>query len=77
MKPIAALKAGNSGIIAGIKEHSSLFLQYLEKMDLKIGKKIWVEEVIPFDETVIIRTENKEKINISKAAAKHILINYE
>lgn len=77
MKSIAALIAGETGTISGIKEHSSSFLQYLEKMNLKIGKKICVEEVLPFDETVIIRTENNEKINISKAAAKHILINYE
>ncbi|MEX8547109.1 MAG: metal-dependent transcriptional regulator [Mucilaginibacter sp.] len=77
MKSVAALNAGDAGIISGIKEHSSSFLQYLEKMDLKIGKKILVEEVIPFDETVILRTENGGKINISKAAAKHILINYE
>lgn len=77
MKSVALLKTGDAGIIAGIKEHSSSFLQYLEKMDLKIGKKICVEEVIPFDETVILRTETGEKINVSKAAAKFILINYE
>ncbi len=77
MKSIALLNAGDTGIIAGIKEHSSSFLQYLEKMDLKIGKKICVEEIIPFDETVILSTENGEKINVSKAAAKYILINDE
>ncbi len=74
MKSIAVLNAGNAGIISGIKEHSSSFLQYLEKMDLKIGKKVLVEEIIPFDETVVLRTENGEKINVSKAAAKYILI---
>lgn len=77
MKSIDTLNAGDAGIISGIKEHSSSFLKYLEKMNLKIGKKITVDEILPYDETVIIRTENSEKINISKAAAKHILINYE
>jgi len=74
MKPVTALNAGETGTIAGVKEHSALFLQYLEKMDLKIGKEISVEEVIPFDETVVICIENGQKINISKEAAKNILI---
>lgn len=74
LKPLAALKAGETGAIAGVKEHSPLFLQYLEKMDLIIGKKINVEELIAYDETVIISTESKQKINISKEAAKNILV---
>ncbi len=77
LKPIAGLTAGESGVIAGIKEHSTLFLQYLERLDLVIGKKIWVKEVIPYDETVIIAIENDQKINISKAAANNILIKHE
>lgn len=50
MKPVAILQAGDAGTISGVKEHSPLFLQYLEKIDLKIGKKISVEEIIAFDE---------------------------
>lgn len=74
LKPITILKAGETGTIAGVKEHSPLFLQYLEKMNLKIGKKIRVEEVIVYDETVVVHTEDHPKINISKEAAKNILI---
>ncbi|MGI4022719.1 MAG: metal-dependent transcriptional regulator [Janthinobacterium lividum] len=76
-KPIAALTTGEGGTIAGVKDHSPLFLQYLEKMGLVIGKKILVKEVIEYDETVIIQTEKNSQINISKTAAKNILINYE
>ncbi|MVN23351.1 metal-dependent transcriptional regulator [Mucilaginibacter arboris] len=74
LKPISALHVGETGTIAGVREHSPLFLQYLEKMNLVIGKKISMEEVIAYDETVVITTENNQKINISKAAAKNILI---
>lgn len=74
MKPVAVLQAGEAGTICGVKEHSPLFLQYLEKIDLKIGRKISVEEIIAFDETVIIKMENGQKMNISKEAAKNILI---
>jgi DtxR family Mn-dependent transcriptional regulator len=74
MKSVAACNAGEAGTISGVKEHSPLFLQYLEKMNLKIGKKINIHEILPFDETVIIIIENGQKINISKEAAKNILI---
>lgn len=77
VKTVSNLISGESGTVSGVKEHSSLFLQYLEKMNLKIGRKICVEEIIAFDETVILRIENNEKINISKEAAKNILINHE
>ncbi len=76
-KPVAALAFGDTGTISGVKEHSTLFLQYLEKMGLRIGKKICVEEIIAFDETVVISIENGQKINISKEAAKNILIQHE
>lgn len=77
VKTVSNLKLGDAGTISGVKEHSAAFLQYLEKMNLVIGRKICVEEIIAFDETVVIRLENSEKLNISKAAAKNILINNE
>ena len=77
VKTVSNLISGENGTVSGVKEHSALFLQYLEKMNLKIGRKIQVEEIIAFDETVIIRLENNEKINLSKEAAKNILINHE
>lgn len=74
MKPVAELISGTTGTISGVKEHSTEFFSYLKKMDLNMGEKIMVEEVIAFDETVIIRTENGRKTNLSKNAAKNILI---
>ncbi len=77
VKTVSNLGLGEGGTISGVKEHSAIFLQYLEKINLKIGRKLCVEEIIAFDETVIIRIDNDEKINISKEAAKNILINHE
>ncbi|MGI4750323.1 MAG: metal-dependent transcriptional regulator [Janthinobacterium lividum] len=73
-KSVSSLNLGDNGPICGVKEHSPLFLQYLEKMNLKIGRNICVEEIIAFDETVVLSIENGQKINISKEAAKNILI---
>src|ERR1700754_4450765 len=42
LKPIASLHVNEGGIISDVRDHSPAFLQYLEKQQLPIGKKIKV-----------------------------------
>jgi DtxR family Mn-dependent transcriptional regulator len=62
-----------SGTIAGVADHSTSFLQYLEKTHLIIGETITVTDVSDYDVSVALKTTNKE-INISREVAKNILI---
>src|ERR1700754_3537644 len=39
LKPVSALLVNESGIISGVRDHTPSFLQYLEKMQLTIGRK--------------------------------------
>ena len=71
--PISALKDGDKGIIMGVREHTPVFLQYLEKMNLTIGKHIQLIEVVAFDASVILKV-NKETVSLSRDAAKNILV---
>lgn len=68
------LMVGESGTVSGVKDHSKQFLQYLEKIKLVIGEKIKVDEVLIYDGTLIISTENNLKMQISKEAAQNLLI---
>ncbi len=70
---LSKLKAGDKGLIMGVSEHSSLFLQHLEKLGLTLGKQIKITEVTDFDGSVELSIENKQ-INVSREVAKHILI---
>ncbi|MBC7400146.1 MAG: metal-dependent transcriptional regulator, partial [Mucilaginibacter sp.] len=58
LKPISALGVNEGGVISGVRDHSSSFLQYLEKQQLTIGKKITVTEVIEYDNSMILQVEN-------------------
>lgn len=71
---LSKLKTGEKGTITGVSEHSSPFLRHLEKLGLTLGKKIEVSEIIDFDGSVELLID-KQKINISREVAKHILIN--
>lgn len=70
---LSKLKAGDKGLIMGVSEHSSLFLQHLEKIGLTLGKQIKITDITDFDGSVELNIENKQ-INVSREVAKHILI---
>jgi DtxR family Mn-dependent transcriptional regulator len=70
---VAELEANACGIISGVGEHSPAFLQYLEKLQLVIGKKISVIEVVDYDRSVVLQMEGNN-INISREVASNLLI---
>ena len=70
---IAELKVSDSGKISGVRDHSSAFLQYLEKLELTIGKSITVAEINVFDRSVALNM-NGSNINISREVATNLLI---
>ncbi|MBB6111171.1 metal-dependent transcriptional regulator [Mucilaginibacter lappiensis] len=74
LKPISTLSVHDSGTISGVRDHSSSFLQYLEKQQLTLGKKISIMEIVEFDHSMIIQMENKKEIHISREAANNLLI---
>jgi len=73
LKPISVLAVSAGGIISGVRDHSSVFLQYLEKQGLIIGKKIMIKEVISYDNTVVLQMDNKT-LQISREVANNLLI---
>ncbi|MDB5116062.1 MAG: Iron (Metal) dependent repressor, DtxR family [Mucilaginibacter sp.] len=73
LKPIAALNVNEGGIVSGVRDHSPAFLQYLEKQQLTIGKRIKVTEIIDYDHSMILQVE-QASIHISREVAKNLLI---
>jgi DtxR family Mn-dependent transcriptional regulator len=73
LKPISAIGVNECGIISGVKDHSTAFLQYLEKQGLTMGKKITVQEIITYDNAVILDIDNKH-LQISRDVANNLLI---
>lgn len=73
LQPAVQLSKHQSGVIAGVADHSPAFLQYLEKTCLTIGETITVTDISDYDLLVSLSTTNKE-INISREVAKNILI---
>ena len=74
MKPLSTLPVNQTGIIMGVREHMPPFLQYLEKIDLTIGKQIKIIEIVDYDQSVRLQLNTNDIISISRDVAKNILV---
>lgn len=73
LKPVSTIAVDESGVIAGVRDHSTEFLQYLAKQELTIGKKIKVTEIIDYDHSMLLNIDEK-KVHISREVANNLLI---
>ncbi|HWZ35815.1 MAG TPA: metal-dependent transcriptional regulator [Mucilaginibacter sp.] len=71
--PVASLKLNEMGTISGVRDHSPGFLQYLEKQQLTIGKKIKITDIIEYDNSMMLEVENNTT-HISREVAKNLLV---
>ncbi len=70
---LSELNKGESGIVVGVKNTHNEFLQFLEEMNLTLGKKIRVEKVFDFDKSKMIQTA-KQTVTISKEVSSFLII---
>ena len=71
---LSDLIKGESGVIVGVKEHSTSYLKYLESINLVLGSSIQINEIVEFDQSMSILINNKENTNISNQASKNLII---
>lgn len=63
-----------SATVVGLKETSSLFLQFLDKAGIYLGAKVKILEKIAFDMSQEIEIDNKKVQIISNDVAKNIFV---
>ncbi|HEY8927875.1 MAG TPA: metal-dependent transcriptional regulator [Mucilaginibacter sp.] len=73
LKPVSAAETDTTGVICGVRDHSTPFLQYLEKLGLTIGKKIIIVDIIEFDRSMVLKMET-QTVQISREVANNLLI---
>lgn len=72
-KVLSELVKGQTGVLVGVRETSSEFLQYLDKRDISIGTKIKVLGREFFDGSMVLQVR-KEQFFISKKIAENLFI---
>ncbi len=72
-KPLFDLPIGYVGQMCGVKDHTAVFLQYLDKLNLNLGKEITLLERNEYDNSLVIRINGTDVV-VSKEVAKNILV---
>ncbi|MCB0526833.1 MAG: metal-dependent transcriptional regulator [Saprospiraceae bacterium] len=72
--PLATLQAGDHGVVTGVEDHSSAFLQYLDQLGLGLGAGIELIERFPYDQSVRIRTSDNREMVLSEKVSQNLYI---
>lgn len=72
--PLLELEEGEKGVVVGVQDHSSAFLQYLDRLELVLGTEVQLVERFEYDDSVkIILNGQKEQV-LSKKVAQNLFI---
>ncbi len=71
---LSEIKEGGICQVTSVKDTSVVFLQYLEKLSVRIGTKIKVLEKISFDGSMFIHIGKEVKITVSKKFAESLFV---
>jgi DtxR family Mn-dependent transcriptional regulator len=72
-KCVSNFKKNDVLVMTGVVDHSTAFLQYLDKSGLALGNEIKIRDVIEFDRSLQVTINKKNTIFISNDVAKNIL----
>lgn len=72
--PLSEVEIGSNCKVLGMKEHSTAFLQYLDKLGLNIGTSLKVMDRIVFDASMELKVNDKKTTVVSYEVAKNILV---
>ncbi len=70
---LANLEIGETGVCIGVKDSSAEFLQYLDKNNISLGKRMEIKEKEDFDKSMLIKMDEKE-LRISSQISANLYI---
>lgn len=71
---LADIEEGKRCQVFAVKDTSTTFLQYLQKLDIAIGTSLMLVEKIPFDHSMVITINDGPKTTVSHKFAEHVLV---
>jgi DtxR family Mn-dependent transcriptional regulator len=71
------MKPGDKGAIVGVNDHTSGFLQYLDRMQLILGTQVEILECFEYDESVRVRIGADRELLLTKKVSQHLFVQKE
>jgi DtxR family transcriptional regulator, Mn-dependent transcriptional regulator len=70
---LSSLQMGQKGVITGVDDHSTAFLQYLNHLGLGLGIAITVVHRMEYDNSMIIQKDDQQ-ITVSEKVVQHLFV---
>jgi len=70
---LSELPAGESGIVVGVKDTSSSFLQHLDKMEIELGTSLTITDRVDYDGSLELKHGDRT-ISVSERVAQNIYV---
>ncbi|MFN3529851.1 MAG: metal-dependent transcriptional regulator [Bacteroidia bacterium] len=71
---LSRLELGDKGLVIAVFEHSPAFLQYLDQVNLNLGKRIEVIDKMAYDQSMQLRFTDGRELQISREIAGNIYV---
>lgn len=71
---LSELKVGTAAELVSMKDTGSAFLNHLDRIDMKIGAKLKIIDVLEFDGSMQLEINDGTRITISKPVADNLLV---
>lgn len=71
---LSELPVGIEGIVVGVQEHSTPFLQYLDKVNLGLGATISVVEKFEYDESLKVLVNGLNEFIVSSKVSQNLFV---
>ena len=71
---LSELPVGKTAVVVGVNEHSSSFLQYLDRMELGLGVVVEMVEIFEFDGSARLLLAGEKEITVSGKVCENLLV---
>ncbi len=68
------MRAGDGGVVVGVQEHSTSFLQFLDRQMMNLGARVEVLEVFEFDESMKLRLNGESDLIVSSRVCQNLFL---
>lgn len=72
--PLSDLAVGDKGIVVGVQDHASSFLQYLDRVNLGLGAAVTMLEHFEYDESVKVQRAPDSELVLSKKVSQNLFV---
>jgi len=71
---LSEIEEGEHGVLVGVNEHTTPFLQYLDRLELGLGAHVSIIEKFAFDNSMKIKLNKEKELILTSEVSKNLFV---